>query len=43
MDVGCFILLAVIEICVMHISGTIHEIRKVLEDIRDSKENTNNG
>ena len=43
MEVGCFMLLIAIELCTMSIIGTLYEIRKILEDIRDSKENTNNG
>ena len=42
MEVGCFILLVVIELCVMSISSTLYDIRNILEDIRDSKEGADN-
>ena len=42
MEAGCFILLVVIELCVMNMSSTLYDIRNILDDIRDSKEGDNN-
>ena len=38
MEVECFMLLIAIELCAVNISIQLYGIRKILEDIRDSKE-----
>lgn len=42
MEFGCFIALLAIEFFVIQINDKLFDIKEILKDIRESKENTNN-